>query len=44
LIGFFIAEVLFLRNTKIIYDKIDGVYPSDHYPVYAKFKGEMNKV
>ena len=29
-----------LQENKVIYDKINGCYPSDHYPVYAKFKWE----
>lgn len=32
------------QECKIIYDTIDGVYPSDHYPLYAKFKWEKTEV
>jgi endonuclease/exonuclease/phosphatase family metal-dependent hydrolase len=32
------------QECKIIYDTIDGVYPSDHYPLYAKFKWEKDEI
>jgi endonuclease/exonuclease/phosphatase family metal-dependent hydrolase len=35
---------IILKESKIIYDVIDGGYPSDHYPLYAKFKWEKDEL
>ena len=31
---------IFKQESMVIRDTIDGLYPSDHFPLYARFKGE----
>ena len=33
-----------LQESKVIHEAINGYYPSDHYPVYAKFKWEKGRL